>query len=165
METVALYAGSFDPITNGHIDILERSAHLFSRVVITVAVNKNKKGVFSVDERIALIKQCLEGKDWAANVSVTQFSGLLVDYAREIKANTLIRGVRQASDFDYEFRMALANKKLAPEIETLFMMPDERYTFVSASLVREIAYWGGDVSSFVPPVIEKALIQKMSARD
>ncbi len=165
METVALYAGSFDPITNGHIDLLERSARLFNRVVITVAVNKNKQGVFSVDERIGLIKQCLEGKNWAANVSITQFSGLLVDYAREINANTLIRGVRQASDFDYEYRMALANKRLAPEIETLFLMPGEAHSFVSASLVREIAYWGGDVSSFVPPVIEKALIKKMGVRD
>lgn len=160
MNTLALYPGSFDPITFGHLDILERAANLFERVVVTVAVNKEKSGVFTGDERVELINQCLEGKEWAKSIEVDQFTGLLVNHAKKLKAKTLVRGVRQISDFEYEFRMALTNKRLAPEVDTIFLMPDEEFTFISASLVKEIAYWGGDLSSFVPENVALALQEK-----
>lgn len=160
MNTLALYPGSFDPITFGHLDILERAANLFDRVVVTVAVNKEKRSVFSGDERVALINECLDDKKWAENIEVDQFTGLLVTHAKKLKAKTLVRGVRQISDFEYEFRMALTNKRLAPEVDTIFLMPDEEFTFISASLVKEIAYWGGDLSSFVPQNVADALQHK-----
>ncbi|MCG8373116.1 MAG: pantetheine-phosphate adenylyltransferase [Balneolales bacterium] len=160
MNTLALYPGSFDPITYGHLDILERAANLFQHVVVTVAVNKEKRGVFSGDERVALIKECLEGKEWAVNVEVDQFTGLLVNHAKKLRAKTLVRGVRQISDFEYEFRMALTNKRLAPEVDTIFLMPDEEFTFISASLVKEIAYWDGELRSFVPDNVAAALKKK-----
>ncbi|MCC5933015.1 MAG: pantetheine-phosphate adenylyltransferase [Candidatus Cyclonatronum sp.] len=156
----ALYPGTFDPITYGHLDILERASSLFEEVVITVAVNTRKESVFTEAERVSLIEQSLEGKAWAKNVRVVAFTGLLVDHARELKVNTLIRGVRQLSDFEYEFRMALMNRRLAPEIDTVFLMPQEQLTFVSATIVREVAYWGGDLSQFVPDHVAAALRQK-----
>jgi len=162
MNTLALYPGSFDPITFGHLDILERAANLFQRVVVTVAVNKEKRSVFSGDERVALINECLAGKAWAKNIEVDQFTGLLVNHAKRLKAQTLVRGVRQISDFEYEFRMALTNKRLAPEVDTIFLMPAEEFTFISASLVKEIAYWDGDLSSFVPGNVAEALKKKFS---
>lgn len=160
MKTLALYPGSFDPITFGHLDILERAANLFEDVLVTVAVNKEKRSVFTGDERIALINECLEGKVWAKNIKVDQFTGLLVNHAKKLKAKTLVRGVRQISDFEYEFRMALTNKRLAPEVDTIFLMPDEEFTFISASLVKEIAYWDGDLTSFVPENVAEALKKK-----
>lgn len=160
MKTLALYPGSFDPITFGHLDILERAANLFEDVLVTVAVNKEKRSVFTGDERIALINECLEGKTWAKNIKVDQFTGLLVNHAKKLKAKTLVRGVRQISDFEYEFRMALTNKRLAPEVDTIFLMPDEEFTFISASLVKEIAYWDGDLTSFVPENVAEALKKK-----
>ena len=161
MLHIALYPGSFDPITNGHLDILERASNLFDKVYVTVAVNKQKNSVFTGDEREALIRECIEGKEWADNVEINQFTGLLVNHAKKLNANTLIRGVRQISDFEYEFRMALTNKRLAPAIDTVFLMPDEQLTFISASLVKEVAYWGGDLSSFVPKHVEIALKNKL----
>lgn len=162
MKHIALYPGSFDPITFGHLDILERATNLFDKVLVTVAVNHRKNAVFSGDERVQLIKDCLKGKDWAKNVEVDQFTGLLVNHAQKVKANTLIRGVRQISDFEYEFRMALTNKRLAPEVDTVFLMPDEHFTFISASLVKEVAHWGGDLSSFVPERVAEALLKKLN---
>ncbi len=162
MNTIALYPGSFDPITYGHLDILERATKLFEKVIVTVAVNKEKSSVFSGEERIDLINECLRGKTWARNVEVNKFKGLLVNHATKMKAKTLIRGVRQISDFEYEFRMALTNKRLQPSVDTIFLMPDEEFTFISASLVKEIAYWGGDLSSFVPPNVAEALKAKYS---
>lgn len=164
MDTLALYPGSFDPITYGHLDILERATHLFDRVVVTIAVNNRKEAVFSGDEREELIRRCLEGKDWAGRVEVQQFTGLLVDFAKSCNATTLVRGVRQVSDFEYEFRMALTNRRLAPEVDTVFLMPNEQLTFISASLVREIAYWDGDLSSFVPEHVASALRRKYRER-
>lgn len=164
MKTIALYPGSFDPPTNGHLDILERATNLFERIIVTVAVNNEKKTVFSGDERVSLINECIADKSWAQKVEVTQFSGLLVNHAQKMKANTLVRGVRQISDFEYEFRMALTNKRLAPEVDTVFLMPDEEFTFISASIVKEVAYWGGELSSFVPKNVETALKQKMRKR-
>ncbi|MAO63481.1 MAG: pantetheine-phosphate adenylyltransferase [Balneola sp.] len=162
MKTIALYPGSFDPITNGHLDILERATRLFTKVIVTVAVNKKKDAVFSGEERVELIKECIKEKDWADKVEVNQFTGLLVDHAQKMKADTLVRGVRQISDFEYEFRMALTNKRLAPEVDTIFLMPDEEFTFISASIVKEVAYWGGDLTSFVPPLVATALKDKFS---
>lgn len=160
MKTLALYPGSFDPITYGHLDILERATELFDKVIITIAINKQKETVFTGDERESLIAQCLGNKDWADRVEIQQFTGLLVDFAKEKNAQTLVRGVRQVSDFEYEFRMALTNRRLAPDVDTVFLMPNEQLTFISASLVKEIAYWDGDLSSFVPEHVAEALRTK-----
>lgn len=160
METLALYPGSFDPITYGHLDILERATDLFDKVIITIANNKEKDTVFTGDEREALIEECLKDKSWADRVEIQQFTGLLVDFAKEKNAQTLVRGVRQVSDFEYEFRMALTNRRLAPDVDTVFLMPNEQLTFISASLVKEIAYWDGDLSSFVPKHVARALSKK-----
>lgn len=160
MRRTALYPGSFDPVTYGHLDILERATELFDTIIVTIAVNNQKESVFSGDERAELIQQSLEDKSWSDQVEVAQFTGLLVNFAKERGATTLIRGVRQVSDFEYEFRMALMNRRLAPKVETVFLMPDEQLTFVSASLVKEIAYWEGDLSSFVPPHVAEALHSK-----
>lgn len=161
MKHIALYPGSFDPITFGHLDIIERASNLFDKVLVTVAVNHRKSAVFTGEERVQLINECIEGKEWAKNIEVDQFTGLLVNHAKRVKANTLIRGVRQISDFEYEFRMALTNKRLAPEVDTVFLMPDEEFTFISASLVKEVAYWNGDLSSFIPDNVAEALLKKL----
>lgn len=160
MKTLALYPGSFDPITYGHLDILERATELFDKVIITIAINNKKDTVFSGDEREELIAECLADKKWAERVEIQQFTGLLVDFAKEKDAQTLVRGVRQVSDFEYEFRMALTNRRLAPDVDTVFLMPNEQLTFISASLVKEIAYWDGDLSSFVPEHVAEALHEK-----
>ena len=162
MKSIALYPGSFDPITYGHLDILERASDLFEKVIVTVAVNRKKEAVFTGNEREDLIAQCISNEPWATNVQIHQFTGLLVDFAKKMNASTLVRGVRQVSDFEYEFRMALMNRRLAPKIETVFLMPREELTFVSATLVKEVAYWGGDLHSFVPDKVAKALRQKFN---
>jgi pantetheine-phosphate adenylyltransferase len=161
---IAMYPGSFDPITYGHLDILERAAQIFDKVVVTVAVNTQKSSVFTESERLQLIRECLKDKGWKDKVEVESFTGLLVDHARRRNIHTLVRGVRQLSDFEYEFRMALMNRRIGGEIETIFLMPREELTFVSASLVKEVAYWGGDLSSFVPPKVALALKDKFSDR-
>ncbi|HAC16470.1 MAG TPA: pantetheine-phosphate adenylyltransferase [Bacteroidetes bacterium] len=153
----ALYAGSFDPITYGHLDILERATHLFNKVYVTIAVNNRKKTIFTPEERKEMILECISGKDWAGKVEVDMFTGLLVKHAEKLNVKTLVRGVRQISDFEYEFRMALMNRKLSPNLDTVFLMPREELTFVSASLVKEVAYWGGDLTHFVPENVAKAL--------
>lgn len=163
MKTLALYPGSFDPITFGHLDILQRATELFDHIIVTIAINSRKEAVFTGDERQALLKECLKGKSWADKVEIEQFSGLLVNFAKQKKAQTLIRGVRQISDFEYEFRMALTNRRLAPEVDTVFLMPNEHLTFISASLVKEVAVWGGDLSSFVPDHVATVLKEKMQA--
>lgn len=160
MKTLALYPGSFDPFTYGHLDILERATDLFDKVIVTIAVNNRKDTIFTGDEREELIKESLQGKDWASSVEIQQFTGLLVDFAKEKGAQTLVRGVRQISDFEYEFRMALTNRRLAPNVDTVFLMPNEQLTFISASLVKEVAYWDGDLSSFVPEHVADALREK-----
>jgi len=160
MKNIALYPGSFDPITYGHLDILERATDLFEKVIVTVAVNRNKDTIFTGGERRDLISQCIQDEPWSQHVEIHQFTGLLVDFAKKMDASTLVRGVRQVSDFEYEFRMALMNRRLAPEIETVFLMPREELTFVSATLVKEVAYWGGDLNSFVPNVVATALKRK-----
>jgi pantetheine-phosphate adenylyltransferase len=160
MKNSAIYPGSFDPFTNGHLDILKRAVQMFDRVVVTVAVNQKKKSVFTGEERVELIKEVIKDEPWKDKVVVEQFTGLLIDFARQKKINVLLRGVRQISDFEYEFRMALTNRRLAPEIDTVFLMPDEQLTFISATIVKEVAAWGGDLSSFVPQNVADALIKK-----
>src|SRR5690606_2562414 len=163
--STAMYPGSFDPFTFGHLDILERAAQIFDRVILTIAVNREKASVFSEEERLLLIKECLVDKSWAKKVEITTFTGLLVNHAQKSNVHTLVRGVRQLSDFEYEFRMALMNRRLGGEIETIFLMPREELTFVSATLVREVAYWGGDLTSFVPPNVAEALRQKYGSKE
>lgn len=153
----AIYAGTFDPITLGHYDLVERTAGLFERVILAVVAHSAKQTLFSVDERLALTREVVRP---LANVVVDSFEGLLIDYARLQGVRILIRGVRAYSDFEYEFRMALTNRKLAPEIETLFMMPSETQSYVSSSLVKEVAARGGDVSMFVDPAVQAALWAK-----
>lgn len=160
MKNSAIYPGSFDPLTNGHMDILERAAQMFEKIIVTVAVNNKKTAVFSGDERVELIRQAIQGKEWEHKIEIEQFTGLLINFAREKGVNVLLRGVRQISDFEYEFRMALTNRRLAPEIDTVFLMPDEQLTFISATIVKEVAAWGGDLSSFVPDHVAKALREK-----
>ncbi len=158
---LALYPGTFDPVTYGHLDILERALHIFDQVEVTVAVNDEKKSLFTIEERCALIRACTASLE---RVQVAPFEGLLVHHARNRGAAALIRGLRQVSDFDYEFRMAFANRRLRPDVETVFFMTSEEHAFVSASIVREIFRWGGDVSTFVPPPVVAALSQKRAAR-
>jgi pantetheine-phosphate adenylyltransferase len=154
---LGLYAGTFDPVTNGHMDILRRSLAIFERVIVAVADATPKKTLFSLDERVTLITQAC--KD-LRGVEVRAFSGLLVDFARETGAAAVIRGLRAISDFEYEFQMALMNRRLNRDVETVFLMPSEEYTYLDSSIVREIASTGGDVSSFVPGVVAEALKSK-----
>ena len=149
-----IYPGSFDPITNGHLDVIERAAKLFDRVIVAVAVNSSKDPLFTKDQRQEQITEAVAA---LGNVEVSAFDGLLVDFARDQKSQAIIRGLRAVSDFEFEFQLALMNRKLEPNIETIFMMPRETYTFLSSKLVKEIAHLGGNVSAFVPPHVERAL--------
>ena len=157
MEKLALYPGTFDPVTFGHLDVLARALDVFDRVEVTVAVNAAKRTLFPVEDRVGLVQACAADLDAHDRVSVTAFEGLLVDHARATGAVALVRGLRQTSDFDYEARMAMANRRLFPELHTVFLMPPETQAFVSSSIVRDVHRWGGDVSSFVPPVVVEAL--------
>lgn len=158
MNTTAIYPGTFDPITNGHIDLVMRAGKLFDRVIVAVAINPSKEPVFSVQERVALANQTL--KD-LTNVEVCGFDGLLVDVAKQKGASVIIRGLRAVSDFEHEFQLAGMNRKMQPDVETLFLTPAEQYSYISASLVREIASLGGDVSDFVAPCVADALKSKL----
>lgn len=157
---IALYPGSFDPFTSGHLDVLKRATRLFETVIVTVAVNKKKTSVFTPEERVEMINAVIKEYDWSEKVLVDQFSGLLVNHARHHKVQTLIRGVRQVTDFEYEFSMALMNRKLSPEIDTIFLPPSEEFSFVSASLVKEVAWWKGGLSDFLPKAVADALQEK-----
>lgn len=156
----AIYPGTFDPITNGHLDILSRAAHLFEEVHVVVAVNVRKNTLFSLDERQELIRACTIGMK---NVHVSSFEGLTVDCLRRFGAEVVIRGLRAVSDFEYEFQMALMNKKLDANCETVYLMPSEQYTYLNSSVIREIAALGGTVSDFVPAVVEEKLREKLGA--
>lgn len=158
----AIYPGSFDPLTNGHLDVLQRATKLFPRVIVAVAKNESKSPLFTSAERVALIK---EGVTNFPSVEVDSFDGLLVDYARKQKAHALVRGLRAVSDFEFEFQMALMNRKLDENIETIFMMPKETYTFISSRIVKEIARLGGDISPFVPSHVEMALKKKLKLKN
>ncbi len=156
-KTFALYPGTFDPFTFGHRDVLERALRLFDTVEVTVGVNVEKETLFSTDERTELVRRCTQDLD---GVRVVAYEGLIVDRARSEGAAALVRGLRQVSDFDAEFRMAFANRKLAPELETVFFMTSEEYALISSSMVRDAHRWDGDVSKFVPPPVVEALQQK-----
>ena len=161
MKRVAVYAGSFDPVTYGHIDIIERAARIFDRIIVAVAHNTEKKPLFSVKERVMMLKKATRNM---SNVEVDDFSGLAVDYVSKSGANVLIRGLRMLSDFEYEFQMALTNRKLDEKIETIFLMPNESYSYLSSTLIKEAACLGADVSSFVPPFIGKQLKDKLETK-
>jgi pantetheine-phosphate adenylyltransferase len=154
----AIYPGSFDPVTNGHLDVVERARKLFDEVIVAVANNDGKQPLFSLDERLDFLKQTLGKLD---NVRIAHFNGLLVDFAREQQASAVIRGLRAISDFEFEFQMALMNRKLEAAVETIFLMPKEEYTYLSSRIVKEIARLGGDVSKFVAAPVAKALAAKL----
>ena len=156
----ALYPGTFDPITFGHIDIIERAGKIFDNLVIAVASNREKEPLFTIDERIDLIKKSL--KD-ARNIEFTTFDGLTAEFAKSIGATAIVRGIRAVSDFEYEFQMALMNRKMQPDVETVFLTPNEKHSYISSSLVKDIARRGGDVSCFVPDVVKKTLAMKFSS--
>lgn len=153
----AIYPGSFDPITNGHLDVIERARKLFDEVTVAVAHNDEKQPLFTLQERLDLLQKTVGEID---HVQIAQFDGLLVEFAVAQKASAVIRGLRAVSDFEFEFQMALMNRKLDGNVETIFLMPKEEYTYLSSRLVKEIARLGGDVSKFVPAVVAKALQQK-----
>jgi len=157
MPRTAVYAGSFDPITRGHEDLIKRSLQFVDRIIVAVATNVSKQPLFTLDERVAFIRAAV-GED--ARVDVRQFNGLLVDFAREVGASLIIRGLRAVADFEYEFQMALMNRHLAPGLETVFMVPSIETTYISSSLVREVARFGGDISGLVHPLVTDALRAK-----
>jgi len=157
-KRIGVYPGSFDPITYGHIDVIERSLTFLDKIIIAVANNSRKSFIFSLEERMNLIKSVFEGRK---EVEVDKFDGLLVDYLKNKKVYLIIRGLRAVSDFEYEFQMALTNRKLNPEIDTIFLMPGEEFFYISSSLVKEIANLGGSIEKFVPFVVEKALREKL----
>ena len=156
----AMYPGTFDPITNGHCDLVRRAAKLYERIVVAVAVSPGKNTLFDIEQRVALTSEALAD---LANVEVTAYHGLTVDFARQHKLGVIIRGLRAVSDFEFEFQLASMNRRLAEDIETVFLTPTEQFTFVSSSLVREIALLGGDVSEFVPAAVSQALSEKRAA--
>lgn len=157
-EKTAIYPGSFDPITYGHIDIIKRAVTLFDRVIIAVARNSAKSPLFSEQERVRMIEEALQE---VPRVTVASFSGLLVDYARSVHAQAVIRGLRAVSDFEFELQMALVNRKLDEQLVTVFLMPHEKYTYLNSSIVKELARFGGDVTPFVPPFVHNQLDAKL----
>ena len=158
MKVRAIYPGSFDPITNGHVYIAERAATIFDEVIVSVLINERKSAAFSVDERSEMARESLKH---VSNIKVDSFNGLLVDYVRQKKAGVIIRGLRAMSDFEYEFQMALMNRQLAPEIETFFIVTDPKYSYVSSSSVREIFHFGGTVKDVVPHVVFEKLTSQI----
>jgi len=158
MRTVAVYPGSFDPPTYGHLDIIERSSRVFSRVIVAVARNIRKDVMFTTSERVAMLRRLTRSYP---NVEVDSFRGLLVDYVRNRGAHVVVRGLRAISDFEYEFQMAHMNKKLAPDVDTVFMMTGERHSYISSNIVKEIARFGGNIDPLVPPVVRENVLKKM----
>lgn len=161
MNRSAIYAGTFDPMTLGHMDLIERAARIFDRLVLAVAISSRKTALFSIEERLEMARACVKA---FPNVEVDSFDGLLVDYAHAKKINVLIRGLRAFSDFEFEFQMALTNRKLAPDLETLFLMPNEDYSYISSSTVREVAQFGGKTGMFVAEPVRKALEARFAGK-
>ena len=158
MGRIAIYPGSFDPVTYGHLDIIKRAAKIFDKVIVAVAHNNEKEPLFSVPERVELLKKATKG---VKGLEVDDFHGLVVDYVRRKNARVVIRGLRMISDFEYEFQMALTNRKLTDDVETIFMMPSEAYSYLSSKLIKEIASLGANLKGFVPGFVEKAIKSKM----
>ncbi|MBP9865204.1 MAG: pantetheine-phosphate adenylyltransferase [Candidatus Omnitrophica bacterium] len=159
MKQRAIYPGSFDPVTFGHLDLVQRALSLFDEVLVVIAVNPDKSNLFSIEERMDMMRRALKG---VKRVKIESFKGLTVDFAKKSKANVLIRGLRAISDFDYEFQMALTNRKLARKIDTVFLMPSESYFYVSSRLIKEIASHQGDISSYVPAFVRDKVVEKLS---
>jgi pantetheine-phosphate adenylyltransferase len=157
--SVAIYPGSFDPVTNGHLDLIERGEKMFDKLIVAVLKNVDKEPLFSLDERIDMLRQVT--KQWES-VEIDVFQGLLVEYARKRGAAVILRGIRAVSDYEYELQMALMNRKLEPRLETVFMLPGETYSYLSAKLVREIAHLGGPLTGLVPPIVEQRLRAKVA---
>jgi len=160
-NNIAIYPGTFDPVTFGHLDVLERAEKLFEKVIISVAVKSSKKTLFSTEERLELIKNAACN---ISNIEIDSFEGLLVNYAEKKNAGAIIRGLRAISDFEFEFQMALTNRKISSKVETVFLMPNEKYSYISSTLVKEISAYGGDVSSFVPENVSKMLKKKFNIK-
>lgn len=160
MERIAVYPGSFDPVTNGHLDIVERGLKLFDKIIVTILCNPNKKSLFSVEERLDLLRISLA--DFNHRVEVDSFDGLLVQYASRRGAHAILRGMRALSDFEYEFQLALMNRKLNREVQTVFLMTGLRWIFTSSSIIKEAAKFGGDIADMVPPVVHRRLAEKMA---
>ena len=162
-QKIGIYPGTFDPITNGHTDIIGRAARLLDKLVVGVAINPGKGPIFTIDERVELVREEIRhlGSGLADRVEVRQFSGLLIDFAHEVDATVIIRGLRAVSDFDYEFQMASMNAKMAPDVETVCLMASDKYQFIASSLVKEIAKLNGDVSQFVSPRITERLAERL----
>ena len=158
----AIYPGSFDPLTNGHLDVIERAVKLFDHVIVAVAKNESKQPLFSLEERVELVRSCIKNIPTA---EVDSFDGLLVDYAKQRNAQAIVRGLRAISDFEFEFQLALMNRKLNEKVETIFMMPKDTYTFLSSRITKEIARLGGDISAFVPVQVRTALLEKLKAAE
>jgi len=157
-KKIAIYPGSFDPVTYGHLDIIKRALNIFDKVIVAVAHNAEKEPLFDVQERVSMLKRSLKG---IKRVEVDDFRGLIVDYVRRKKSTVVVRGIRMISDFEYEFQMALTNRKLCKEVETIFMMPSESYSYLSSKLIKEAASLGADLKYFVPSFIEKGLKEKL----
>ncbi|MFZ0039175.1 MAG: pantetheine-phosphate adenylyltransferase [Candidatus Acidiferrales bacterium] len=153
-SVIAVYPGSFDPVTNGHLDLIERGSKIFQRLIVSVLRNQEKEPMFEIEERLEMLRQTTSA--WP-NVEVDAFNGLLADYARHKEARVILRGIRAVSDYEYELQMALMNRKLAPQVETVFMLPAEAYSFLSSRLVREVARLGGSLRGLVPPSVEERL--------
>lgn len=154
----AVYPGSFDPVTNGHIDLIERASKIFDKVIVAVAHSRPKGVLFSVEERVEMLRDAVKGMQ---NVSIDHFDGLVVEYVKKTGSNVMIRGLRMLSDFEFEFQMALTNRKLAGDIETIFMMPHEDYSFISSRLIKEAASFGADLKNFIPAKVVEALKKKL----
>ncbi len=160
MSRLAIYPGTFDPITNGHLDIIGRVSRIFDEIIILIAHNVQKRPLFEIGERLRLVEEVIRE---VPGVSVEAFDGLLAEFARQRHATAIIRGLRAVKDFEYEYQMALMNKSLYPEVETVFLMPSERFTYVNSSIVREVARMGGNVTPHVPPVVARALAARFAA--
>ena len=158
---LAVYPGSFDPLTNGHVDIIERGTHLFEKIIVAILVNAEKSPLFSTQERLEIVRDVFRGH---ANVEVDTFDGLLVDYVERRKANVIVRGLRALSDFETEFQMALMNRRLSPHVETVFMMPAEQYTYISSRLIKEVFSLGGQVRGLVPDIVVARLQEKQRGK-
>jgi pantetheine-phosphate adenylyltransferase len=158
---LAVYPGSFDPLTNGHVDIIERGTHLFDRIIVAILVNVEKSPLFTMQERVEIVRDVFKGQP---NVEVDTFDGLLVDYVTSRKADVIVRGLRALSDFETEFQMALMNRRLGPHIETVFMMPAEQYTYISSRLIKEVFSLGGQVHGLVPEIVESRLKDKQQLK-